>query len=191
MAREESASCVRISGHTHASDSRGDTLKRITKAALGGLAGCALVLGGTHGRRARQLHTGTSTNSETIFAADGPFDSTTGKVTIVEHDDGTHRRSASRSRESTLPSTGTEFGAHLHTGPCVDGDTGARFAHARRYSAAPTTTPFYTPLTLPVKYADILVADRTAKNEVWFSLVPSKEDGAASFECDGGVRAEG
>ena len=29
------------------SDSRGDTLKRITKAALGGLAGCALVLGGT------------------------------------------------------------------------------------------------------------------------------------------------
>ena len=29
------------------SDSRGDTLRRITKAALGGLAGCALVLGGT------------------------------------------------------------------------------------------------------------------------------------------------
>ena len=27
--------------------SRGDTLRRITKAALGGLAGCALVLGGT------------------------------------------------------------------------------------------------------------------------------------------------
>ena len=29
------------------SDSRGDTVRRITKAALGGLAGCALVLGGT------------------------------------------------------------------------------------------------------------------------------------------------
>ena len=39
-------SCVRLSEHTQASDFSGETVRRITKAALGGLAGCALVLGG-------------------------------------------------------------------------------------------------------------------------------------------------
>ena len=41
------ASYVRLSEHTQASDFSGETVRRITKAALGGLAGCALVLGGT------------------------------------------------------------------------------------------------------------------------------------------------
>src|SRR5215211_441881 len=68
------ASCVRLSAHTHASDSRGDTLRRITKAALGGVAGCALVLGGTQAASGVLWETFREQSENLLVDSGGPFD---------------------------------------------------------------------------------------------------------------------
>jgi Cu/Zn superoxide dismutase len=153
-------------------------LRRITKAALGGLAGCALVLAGT-------MAAGASTTYRYVdklgdfSAADGPFDSTTGKVTIVENDNG--------STTFSIKITGIdvsvaeeEFGAHLHIGRCVDGD----YAAVGK-SAGSLAGPHYNTQLAPAgpyaTYGLIPPDMLTADTEVWFDLVPSKEDGAASY----------
>ena len=126
-AHEETQVYVRMSGHTQASDSRGDTVRRITKAALGGLAGCALVLGGT------QVASGAVVKSNTLpctllltpptarkigcRAVDDTFDGA--KATIAASSTlqnwlSTSSSSVRRHRPSTA---GTVFGAHLHIGP--------------------------------------------------------------------------
>jgi hypothetical protein len=96
-------------------------LRRITKAALGGLAGCALVLGGTQFAAGSLVGTYRSESDdlkdpEAPFTNDGVFDSAKARVTIVETTD--------PSTTFTFRLTGIdgeagqEFGAHLHVGPC-------------------------------------------------------------------------
>jgi hypothetical protein len=101
------------------SDSRGDTLRRITKAALGGLAGCALALGGT------QLAAGSLTGIYTsesddlkdlaLVTKDGPFDSAKARTTITQTDGATTFEIRVTGIDSSAQG---EFGAHLHIGPC-------------------------------------------------------------------------
>jgi hypothetical protein len=151
---------VRIFGLTLASDSRGDTLRRITKAALGGLAGCALVLGGT------QLASG-ETLLQQVFPGwladldtDGPvppnvttgaFDSAKAKLKVVETTDG--ETTFSLEVRDINGYDGQEFGSHLHVGPCVPGNGPAARGH-------------YTNADLD---ADLPLKER----EIWFEVVPN------------------
>jgi superoxide dismutase, Cu-Zn family len=150
--------------HTFALDSRGDTLKRITKAALGGLAGCALVLGGT------QVASGALSNilkiqgsaEDLMTTTDGTLDSARAKITINE---GTDSTTFSIRVTGIDPSqAGNTLGSHLHIGPCVEGTGGAAGGHYN-HAAALGVSP----------------APVSPETEVWFDLV-ADENGMAYDE---------
>jgi len=142
-------------------------LRRITKAALGGLAGCALVLG------ASQAANGDSgadityplQNAETgdFWIDPGPFDDAKGTLRVIQSldDDATGFK---LTVEGIKEAAGKEFGAHLHTGPCVDGDY-----------AAPTKIAG----SLAGPHYNNGVAPTLEEAEVWFDLVPN-DHGVAS-----------
>ena len=129
-------------------------MNRITKAALGGIAGCALVLGGTQGAGAAMEAKLWFRDALTDLAttASGPFDSATAKTTITERTKKTVFRIHVKGIDPSA--AGQAFAAHLHVGPC--GNTGGHYKND---------------LNGP--------ADR--KNEVWFDLVPD-EQGVATDE---------
>jgi Cu-Zn family superoxide dismutase len=147
-------------------------VKRFTKAALGSLAGSALVLAGTQVAGASTTYRYVDKLGD-FAAEDGPFDSTTGKVTIVENDDGTTTFSI-KITGIGISAAGQEFGAHLHTGPCVDGD----YANPSiQKNAGSLAGPHYNAdIAAGVPAAEVVISPDT---EVWFELIPSKEDGAA------------
>jgi len=159
-------------------------VKRITKAALGGIAGGAMILAGT---LAGTMGAGASTTYRYVdklgdfSAAEGPFDSTTGKVTIVENDSGGTTFSI-KITGIDISVAEDEFGAHLHTGRCVDGD----FAASGKVAGS-LAGPHYNTQLFPAgpynTYGEIPQNMLTADTEVWFDLVPSKEDGAASYRA--------
>jgi hypothetical protein len=170
VARSEE-SYVRISGHTHASDSRGDTLRRITKAALGGLAGCALTLGGVQaasgGILLQQAFPGWLADLDSdnvgpppgLVPMTGAFDSAKAKLKVTQTSNG--NTTFSLEVEEIDGFAGKEFGSHLHIGPCLEEKPLAAGDHY--------TNPYLDP-TLPLE-------DR----EVWFTVVPN-EDGVAADE---------
>jgi hypothetical protein len=120
------------------SDSRGDTLKRITKAALGGLAGCALVLGATQvassesavleynytweNKDVVDLRAGEAATEPHATTFDAAFGSLRIKVTpeaITSFKLRIEGVATSAVIDGVETSTvGTTFGAHLHTDPC-------------------------------------------------------------------------
>jgi Cu/Zn superoxide dismutase len=123
-------------------------LKRIAKAALGGLAGCALVLGGTQLASGetllQQVFPGWLTDLETDNvapplpgAADGQpvtgaFDSAKAKLKVTERSDG-NTTFTIEVRDIEPGFTDRTFGAHLHTGPCeadVPTAAGPHYKHA-------------------------------------------------------------
>jgi Cu/Zn superoxide dismutase len=151
-------------------------VRRITKAALGGLAGCALVLGGT------QVASGALSNILKIqgFAEDlatsteGSLDSARAKITITEgtNTDGTNRTTffvrITGMDTSIMP--GTKLGGHLHTGPCVEGDPAQAGPHyndqvVNEGKIAPTVQDPY-----PLNPAEV-----SSKTEVWFEFVANAE----------------
>jgi Cu-Zn family superoxide dismutase len=141
----------------------GGNVKRIIKAALGGLAGGALILGGTVAANgesivSRQTFSGELTDLNTA-TADGPFDSADATVKITETPDGTYFWI--RVKGIDPEAAGQEFGAHLHLGPCVEGNGGAAGDH-------------YNTDVLPggLLYAD---AVKSPETEVWLDLVPNEE----------------
>ena len=134
-------------------------MRRITKAVLGGLAGSALVLGGTQAASAALeakfwFRDGLT---DLVPTAPGPFDSATAKTTITERTNKTTFRLHVR---GIYPSVaGNAFAAHLHVGPC--GNTGGH-------------------------YKDDPLGPADRENEVWFDLVPDEEgvardDSSVSF----------
>jgi Cu/Zn superoxide dismutase len=139
-------------------------VRRITKAALGGIAACALILGGT------QAAGGVESVTTYTFAGplrdldtstdDGAFDSATALVKITETADGTTYWI--RVKGIDAPSD-AEFGAHLHTGPCIEGNGTAAGPHYNADVASGKTG------------ADVVVSSAT---EVWFELTPN-ENGVA------------
>jgi Cu/Zn superoxide dismutase len=171
---------VRISERTHASDSRGDTLRRITKAALGGVAGCALVLGGTQAASGAlsAIFREQSENLLTDPLAAKPFDMAKATITIAV--EGTSARPLTTFNINLTkidPSiAGTKLGSHLHTGPCVEesgGSAGPHYNHdvVDRNKIFPVPGEKITGRTAEV-------SDQT---EVWFDLRPD-EAGVASDE---------
>jgi hypothetical protein len=162
VARSEE-SCVRLSGHTHASDSRGDTVRRITKAALGGLAGGALILGGT------QVAVGVIEMFPTDggvaidldpTTTDAPFDGAS--VTLqVQKNGGDGTNFVLDVTGINQAAVGEEFGAHLHSKACHDTSGGPHYNHEVVAGG------------VPVEDAEI-----SRRTEVWFDLVPNA-DGVA------------
>jgi hypothetical protein len=146
-------------------------LKRITKAALGGLAGCALVLGGT------QLASGETLLQQVFpgWLADldpdnvgpppllvpmtGAFDSAKAKLKVTETSDGMTKFALEVREIDPDPSfVGRTFGSHLHIGSCVTGIPSAAGDHY--------TNPHLDP-TLPLE-----------EREVWFTVVPNEHGDA-------------
>jgi hypothetical protein len=142
-------------------------LRRITKAALGGLAGCALALGGTQAasgsdvikRLIEDLSVGDLlAPADPVDPADTAFDTATATVRIMDTPLGTGFKLRVEGIATSVE--GQTFGAHLHIGPC---------------SALPLAD------TTDVHYRNEPAAGATPENEVWFALVPSA-NGVATDE---------
>jgi Cu/Zn superoxide dismutase len=143
-------------------------VRRITKAALGGIAGCALVLGGT------QLASGETLLQQVFpgWLADldldnkhtdgtdltGAFDSAKAKLKVIETSES--ETTFSLEVRDINGYEGQEFGSHLHTGPCVEGKPGDASGH---YTNPDLNT------TLPLE-----------EREVWFKVIP--ENGVATYQ---------
>src|SRR5688500_17926306 len=102
------------------SDSRGGTLKRITKAAFGGLASCALVLGGAQAANALSAVEEYNYSGELADlqpTTSGPLDGAEAKLRIKETPvAGTGFKLEVDGIDPSVK--GVVYGAHLHTGEC-------------------------------------------------------------------------
>jgi superoxide dismutase, Cu-Zn family len=154
-------------------------VKRITKGALGGLAGCALALGAT------QWAAGASELARYEFArrlidvqaVSGPFDRAKAQLRITETSSGSTLPLRVSGINPAAAATDHPFGAHLHTGLCVKGDMGGMKAG-----------PHYQHVPLGP-----LGVNR--ENEVWFDLVPNVDGTAIDetyipFKVEPGVEKE-
>jgi hypothetical protein len=150
-------------------------VRRITKAALGGLAGFALVLGGTQAASGsdvvKQLFGDQLTDMlpplmEGSDAADKAFNGATATLRIMKTPDGTgFKLRVEEIDTSTDPSVvGRHFGSHLHVGPCVDD---------------PDQTDGLYPDETRGHYQDVEGGPVTPDNEVWFDVVPN-DNGVAT-----------
>jgi hypothetical protein len=134
-------------------------VKRITKAALGGLAGCALILGATQAAIGESKFVVYGWGPGEVIdlrpaEPTGPLDGASATLRIIESpDEGTGFRLRVGGIDPS--SEGHDFGAHLHIGSCA--------------SLASTLGHYGDPdLPFPA-------------NEVWFDLVPD-EEGVANDE---------
>jgi hypothetical protein len=127
-------------------------MRRITKAAIGGLAGCALVLGGTQGASAslEAKHWFRAALTDLLTDDPGPFDSARARITIADktNDRTTFRIRVRGIEPSTVPAGG--YVAHLHVNSCDD------------------------PAGPGGHYQNEPGAGANRVNEVWFDLQPDK-----------------
>jgi Cu/Zn superoxide dismutase len=157
---------------------RGGTVRRITKAALGGFAGFALIIGAAQvanaDLEAKYWFRDTLTD---LLTADGPFDSAKAKITIAEKTKGTTTfRIRIRGIDPSI--AGTTLGSHLHTGPCVEGDFGTPAADGvPAVIPGAQAGPHYNN-DVATGHTPVTIGPDT---EVWFGLVPD-EEGIASDE---------
>jgi Cu/Zn superoxide dismutase len=145
-------------------------VRGIARAAVGSLAGCALILA------ASQAANGDSANMTYLLQGDrtgnflqedhpGPFDQAKGTLRVMQAPDDA-ATGFKLTVEDIEGAAGQEFGAHLHTGPCVDKDYtgiptnpvpgGKAGPHYNHEAASGDLTPAVNPQT-----------------EVWFDLVPN------------------
>ena len=168
---EQRYTSVRDCPHTHAGISfSGENVKRITNAALGGVAACGLILGTTltAGGVAPNILFGPETVKVTdLRPADdkGPLDDASATLRILSSDEGTGFRLRVTGIDRNWE--GHDFGAHLHVGPCV--------------------TPTINYATDPVSYSNDTGGHFGVQhlpfpsNEAWLDLVPD-EEGVANDE---------
>ena len=149
-------------------------MRRITKAALGGVAGCALVLGAT------QVASGSAVeeyNYEKVDLVDirplpvtpedpdaETFDNAIATLRIKEYPESGTASFKLRVEDIATSAAGRTFGAHLHTDPCHIVGTGGRAG------------PHYNH---DVVTGDVVPARISSETEVWFDLVPS-DNGVAT-----------
>jgi hypothetical protein len=169
------------------SDSRGDTLRRITKAALGGLAGCALALGGTQVAMSavdyflypQDLPEGGQIPLEDLETntAKGPFTGASADLRLKTSGTGSNfKLEVSGIAESDV---GNEYGAHLHTYDC---DERPEPAPPGMYGG-----PHYNhevvvggKAYMPGEPPSESVAAISPTTEVWFSFVPNAHGDATA-----------
>jgi Cu/Zn superoxide dismutase len=157
-------------------------LKRITKAALGGVAGCALVLGGT------QLASGLSSSivnypyeGELVnLPVAGAFDNASAVLTVKVAPEGTDFKVNVTDIDLTAlvePIDVAAFGAHLHTGVCNKKDASKAGPH---YNHEVVTEGKSFPKLIGgiLEPPSETVAEVSADTEVWFNLVPNADGDA-------------
>ncbi|HLM22420.1 MAG TPA: hypothetical protein VK390_12980 [Propionibacteriaceae bacterium] len=158
-------------------------MRRITKAALGGLAGCALALGGTQ-VASGVLSTIFREQSENLLTTEGPFDMA--KATIAIAVEGTPARGVTTFNIDLTKIDPSQLdpdpeqrllGSHLHTGPCIDEDPVSAGPH---YNHDVVTNNKRFPVPGEVKTYGY-TAEISTSTEVWFDLRPTDE-GTASAE---------
>jgi Cu/Zn superoxide dismutase len=150
-------------------------LRRITKAALGGLAGCALVLGATQGAAGAVESTyDFARRLIDVQAAEGAFDSAKAKLWITETADGSEFRIQVDEINPLVQVPDGGFGAHLHTGSCEKYDIGG-------LQAGP-------------HYQHVEGGGINRKNEMWFDLEVENgtaiDDTFVPFKVDPGAQME-
>jgi hypothetical protein len=150
-------------------------LRRITKAALGGVAGCALVLGGT------QLASGLDNlrilEDARVLHADKMLDDAKANITINKGTDST----AFSIRVTGIDVSGIDFsepvlplGSHLHIGKCVKGNLGGTDAGPHYNHDVHFYHKFFPTAGL------LPVAEVSPDTEVWFDLVP--DEGGMAYD---------
>jgi hypothetical protein len=140
-------------------------LRRITKAALGGLAGCALALGGTQlASGAVEEFTTSGPLVEIPLPLDWPsepsndaFDDASASLRIKHSGEASNFKLTVTNIASTA---GPVHGAHLHNGPCLDPE--GRDASSGHYRD------------------NKLITNPMPENEVWFDLVPNDHEWATA-----------
>jgi Cu/Zn superoxide dismutase len=145
-------------------------VRRTTKAALGGLASFALILA------ASQAANGDSANMTYLLERaptgnflqpdhPGPFDQAKGTLRVIQAPDDA-ATGFKLTVEDIEGAAGQEFGAHLHTGPCVNED----------YTGIPTNPVPGGKAGPHYNHEAALGEPKPAVNpqtEVWFDLVPN------------------
>jgi Cu/Zn superoxide dismutase len=146
-------------------------VRRIAKAALGGLAGCALVLGGTQvasGALLEFLRIHEDTEDLLMEPTPGPLDSAKATITIGQ---GTNDTTFTIRVTGIDPSIeGDTLGSHLHTGTCVEGNGGLAGPH---YNQDVVVGGLDFPI--PGKKPGPHTAAVSPTTEVWFDLIPDGE----------------
>ena len=142
-------------------------MRRISKAVLGGVAGGALVLGGTQAASG-MLSAIFKEQSENLLldpAAARPFDSAKATIRIaVEGNSTTFNIDLTKVDPSIA---GKTLGSHLHTGPCVEESGGSAGPH---YNHEVVTKNKEFPVLGQKTYG--YTAEVSPNTEVWFDLVP-------------------
>ena len=147
-------------------------MKRFTKAALGGIATCGLILGATQAASGVSPHVVGGWSGELRDlrpeVTGGPLDGASASLRIVESaDEGTGFRLRITGINTAVAAP--EFGAHLHLGLCT----------AR---TVVTTEPLVlSPDTTSGHYKADPSGPADPSNEVWFDLAPD-EEGVANDE---------
>jgi Cu/Zn superoxide dismutase len=161
-------------------------LRRITKAALGGVAGCALVLGGTQAASGVLSEIYREQSENLLVDSGGPFDYAKATLEIavdVEGDRTTFNLDLTKIDPSQLDLSQLDpsqpkivLGSHLHTGPCVE-ETGA--SAGPHYNHEVVTKSKSLP-TGEKTYG--YTAEVSPNTEVWFDLELTAEGTTASDE---------
>jgi Cu-Zn family superoxide dismutase len=135
-------------------------MRRISKAALGGIAGGALILAAT------QTATGLAPILNFLYSdevvdlpAEGAFDAASANLTVKVAPDGTNFRLDVTGIDPSAADDVSGVGAHLHTGECKKQDGALAGPHYNHEVVA---------LGVPAREAEI-----SPETEVWFHLVPS------------------
>jgi hypothetical protein len=134
-------------------------VRRITRAALGGLAGCALILGTTQAANGAAVEFNTYgplveiplPPTWTPEPSDDAFDDASATLRIRDATEASNFKLTVTNIDSTA---GPVHGAHLHNGPCPDpeGSPDTTLGHYKDDSSITVAVP---------------------ENEVWFDLVPN------------------
>lgn len=142
-------------------------MRRITKAALGGLAGCALILGGTQvasGELLEILRIHEDTEDLLMEPTSGPLDPAKATITIGQ---GTNDTTFTIRVTGIDPSVDRQtLGSHLHTGTCVEGDgvlAGPHYNHDVVVGGKD--------FPIPGKKPGPHTAEVSPNTEVWFDLM--------------------
>jgi hypothetical protein len=146
-------------------------VRRITKAALGGVAGCALALGGTQ-VASGVLSTIFREQSENLLATSLNL----AKATITISQEGTSTTFRIDLTKIDSSEEDKMLGSHLHTGPCVEEQGTAAGPHYN-HDVVANNKRFPVPGELKT-YG--YTAEVSSSTEVWFDLMV--EEGNASDE---------
>ena len=150
-------------------------MRRITKAAIGGLTGCALALGGTQVAMSavdyflypEDLAEGGQVELEEMVVP-GPFVGASADLRLKVSPTGSNfKLEVSGIAES---GTGSIYGAHLHTHDCLDSSTGTRGGpHYNHEVHGVVPSKKFPSSNVPVEeWAEV-----SSETEVWFSFAPN------------------